>query len=83
MTQTRIAKVTSFVDTIQAQIVLQALQVALIAVKLLQMVMTNAVPATSAAQEKAIANPMLSVTADLYVEPKTVPQTTQATTTVA
>ena len=56
---------------------------ALIAAKLLRMVMTNVAPATNVAQEKAIANPMLSVTADLYVEPKTVPQTTQATTTVA
>ena len=68
--------------TIQVQIVHQVPQVALIAAKLLQMDMTNVVPATNVAQVKAIANPMMSVKVDLSAEPKTVPPTTQATTTV-
>ena len=80
---TRIVKVTSFVVKIQVQIVHQVPQVALIAAKPLQMVMMNAAPATSAALEKAIANPMMSVKVDLFAEPKTVPPTTQATTTAA
>ena len=80
---TLIVKVTSFVGIIQVQIVHQVPQVALIAAKLLQMVMMNVAPATSAAQEKAVANPMMNAKVDLFVEPKIAAPTIQATTTAA
>ena len=79
---TLIVKVTSFVGIIQVQIVHQVPQVALIAAKLLRMVMTNAAPATNVAQEKAIANHMMSVRVDSFAEPKIVPPSTQVTTIV-
>ena len=79
---TLIAKVILFVGIIQVQIVHQVRQVVLIAANLLQMDMMNVAQATSAVQEKAIANPMMSVKVDLSAEPKTVPPLTQVTTIV-